>query len=418
MKVRFVLLLVTLNVAALAAGYVLLSDYWTRKAAHDRQSAQTEVDAWKAKAAAAASLPPPPPPIIEVKTNAFNWSQVESTDYRQYIANLRAVGCPEVTIKDIILTDVMRLYAQKRGQYMVNGRPFKFWETEEKRQLKQQQVEERDRQLAQIDKDLPIVLRELLGINYEREMDKYFVDTDEDNHRLAFLSEEKRARLLAMRDEFEGKRELIMYYVTNGAPTAEDLEKLKKLDEEQDAALSQTLSPAELEEYQLSMSPTADHLRESLVGFNPSPEEFRTLFERQQAIDAAYAHQDMSDAAVRAAKAAEEQSMMNEVEAKLPPDRATALEHTKDADYRTVSLLAERYSLPAETSQTIVDMRQTAEDERKELLSNKEIPPARLQEALQAIQAATEKAARETLGSAAYSQYAVSNTWIHGLGSN
>jgi len=25
----------------------------------------------------------------------FNWESVESSDYKQYIANLRAVGCPE-----------------------------------------------------------------------------------------------------------------------------------------------------------------------------------------------------------------------------------------------------------------------------------------------------------------------------------
>ncbi len=59
-------------------------------------------------------------------------------------------------------------------------------------ELKQTQIEERDKQLAQIDKELPAVLRELLGINYEREMNKYFVDTDEDNRRLAFLSDDKR----------------------------------------------------------------------------------------------------------------------------------------------------------------------------------------------------------------------------------
>ena len=60
------------------------------------------------------------------------------------------------------------------------------------------------RQLAAIDKELPAVLRELLGINYERELNKYFVDAGEDNRRLDFLSEDKRAQALALRDQFEG----------------------------------------------------------------------------------------------------------------------------------------------------------------------------------------------------------------------
>src|SRR5437868_620849 len=43
----------------------------------------------------------------------FHWSLVESRDYRFYIANLRAIGCPEETIRDIIIAEVNRLYWPK-----------------------------------------------------------------------------------------------------------------------------------------------------------------------------------------------------------------------------------------------------------------------------------------------------------------
>jgi hypothetical protein len=40
---------------------------------------------------------------------------LESTDYRTYVRNLRAIGCPEQTIRDIITADVdANLYADKR----------------------------------------------------------------------------------------------------------------------------------------------------------------------------------------------------------------------------------------------------------------------------------------------------------------
>jgi len=51
-------------------------------------------------------------PTPEVK--AFHWSQIESADYRTYVANLRGVGCPEQTIRDIIVADVKALYASRR----------------------------------------------------------------------------------------------------------------------------------------------------------------------------------------------------------------------------------------------------------------------------------------------------------------
>jgi hypothetical protein len=52
----------------------------------------------------------------EAAPKAFNWSQLESSDYRDYIANLRGVGCPEQTIRDIITADVDNLYERRRGQ--------------------------------------------------------------------------------------------------------------------------------------------------------------------------------------------------------------------------------------------------------------------------------------------------------------
>src|ERR1051326_4732822 len=44
---------------------------------------------------------------------AFDWLALESSDYRRYIANLRAAGCPEQTIRDLIITDLDRSYRQR-----------------------------------------------------------------------------------------------------------------------------------------------------------------------------------------------------------------------------------------------------------------------------------------------------------------
>ena len=112
--------------------------------------------------------------------------------------------------------------------------PSSTWETDEKRKLKQTQLEEREAQLAQIDKELPAVLRELLGINYEREVNKYFVDAGEDDRRLAFLSGDTRARVLALRDQFEGRREQVLWQAPNGKPTPGQIEQLRQIDREQE----------------------------------------------------------------------------------------------------------------------------------------------------------------------------------------
>jgi hypothetical protein len=417
MKLRFVVILLLLNVAAVAAGFVFFSGYWGRQTDQERAAAQVELAAWKARVAAPEPAAPATP-LLVYQTNDFHWSQLESTNYREFIANLRGVGCPESTIKDIIVTDVMRLYAQRRGQYYHNGRPFQYWETNDKRKLTQPQLEERDRQLAQIDQELPAVLRELLGINYERELNKYFVDADEDNSRLGFLSEDQRAQVLSLREQFEGKRERILYNVQNGKASASDMEQLRQIDQLQDEALAQVLSPQEKEQYEMSTSATADRLRQQLIGFNPTEEEFRDLYQRQKAIDDAYEFEDTNDATVSAAKASDEAEVMKAFKGNLAGDRVAKFDRSQDPEYQNLCVLSQRYDLPADASDTLLDMRQAAQEERQKLLSNTNIPPERVEAALQAIQAETERAARETLGEKAFTQYGPSAAWIKNLGRN
>ena len=49
---------------------------------------------------------PAPPP--------FQWSQLESPDYPNYIANLRAIGCPERTVRELIAADLNDSFAPRR----------------------------------------------------------------------------------------------------------------------------------------------------------------------------------------------------------------------------------------------------------------------------------------------------------------
>jgi hypothetical protein len=57
----------------------------------------------------------------------FDWRMVESEDYRKYIANLRSIGCPEETIRDIIVADVNKLYESKRKELAGPAKKFEFW---------------------------------------------------------------------------------------------------------------------------------------------------------------------------------------------------------------------------------------------------------------------------------------------------
>src|SRR5881396_1203923 len=66
-------------------------------------------------------------PVTNTMNKPFNWESVESSDYKQYIANLRSIGCPEETIRDIIRADVNRLYDEKKKQVRQQAPTREYW---------------------------------------------------------------------------------------------------------------------------------------------------------------------------------------------------------------------------------------------------------------------------------------------------
>jgi hypothetical protein len=83
-------------------------------------------------AEATPSAPPvvSPPPVAVAKQlqNPFHWSQLESkNDYRIYVANLRAIGCPEATIRDIVNGDAERGFSFERSQLGLDGSGTGAW---------------------------------------------------------------------------------------------------------------------------------------------------------------------------------------------------------------------------------------------------------------------------------------------------
>jgi hypothetical protein len=69
------------------------------------------------------------------KGKPFHWSQIEARDYRVYVANLRSIGCPELTIHDIISADVESLYTAKRRALQLTEAGTGPWSRQEETQF-------------------------------------------------------------------------------------------------------------------------------------------------------------------------------------------------------------------------------------------------------------------------------------------
>jgi hypothetical protein len=101
---------VGLNIALAALGFHLAKPPATvlPRSSNSMVEAVSVVVAPPVITAAAAKTPV----VFTYTTNAFRWAKLEAEDWTQFAANLRAVGCPEKTVRDILFARAKRLLGE------------------------------------------------------------------------------------------------------------------------------------------------------------------------------------------------------------------------------------------------------------------------------------------------------------------
>src|SRR4051812_1708635 len=180
------------------------------------------------------------PSTVEVTTtNGFQWASVESPDYREYIANLRAIGCPEETIRDIVIADVNKLFAGRIAGLYPTAKDYKFWRVEDRAAREEDRAREQKRR--QIEKEKRALIKELLGIDYDVEMARLSGKPDEDDLRHGFLSAEKQELLKSIQSKYREMERAAMG--DGGFRSPENRAKMAAFRAQREAELAQALGP-------------------------------------------------------------------------------------------------------------------------------------------------------------------------------
>ena len=214
-----------------------------------------------------------PPQFVGTRhATAFDWRQVESPDYKRYIANLRAIGCPEKTVKEIVTADVKDLFSARRAA-ITQTNHYEYWRAnpvnlseEQRTQLQELSIEQ-----SEVLKALGIDLsaRDLFALHYGG------VVAAKDRE-LEFLSEPKRQSL----------KELLFRMAQQQLAAGNDQRKLHDLQEQTQSAIKSLLTPDEFHDYELRTSLPAVQLRVELKEMEPTEQEFRTIFDYWIALNA------------------------------------------------------------------------------------------------------------------------------------
>jgi hypothetical protein len=218
----------------------------------------------------AALATPETPAAMNPNVPTFQWCEIESSDYRQYIANLRAVGCPEQVIHDIIVADVGQLF-NKRARDIWQPRVPAYWQ----KSAHEQPTSKQAKQLMALDKEHGMVLQDLLGVRVGRQelINTLYLQVERNEAQLLFLPVDRReAALRALADaDLESKEKRLL---SQANYSTQDEQKLfnEKLD-----LLANALSPEELEEFHQRNSPTGLMLKLQVRYFNLTPDEYKQL---------------------------------------------------------------------------------------------------------------------------------------------
>jgi hypothetical protein len=310
---------------------------------------------------AAAAAAPRPTSTNQTTTNyvarrmLFSWQQIESADYATYVSNLRQVGCPEQTIRDIIIADVNTLFARRRATELVTPEQ-QWWRSQPDTNI----VLAAAQKARELENERHAVLAGLLGTNWETG-DLVSLPRPSrpgvvlDGPVLGVLAPETKQAIQEANVRSQDRMEAYLDAQRRAGKEPDPVE-LARLRQQTRDELAHLLSPPELEEFLLRYSQDANDLRTEfgqLSFFNATPDEFRAVFRATDALDQRIQLlADANDPGGLSARKALEDQRANAIKVALGPERYQDYQMLHDPVYRDAVATAEEADTP-EAAQTI-----------------------------------------------------------------
>lgn len=399
------ILAVSLLANVLLAGYALRP----QPAAPPAGDAPTQT----AKTEATAGAPAPKTKVekqmvTNTITKQITWEMVESGDYKEYIANLRAIGCPDETIRDIIVADVNKLYDRKKKEIR-SEKKFEYWKGGNA--FMGAVDTELLKKLRALDEEKNSVLR-ALGITPDAKTEMAQVMNPLDAM-MDFLPEEKKARLMKIMSDMQSK---VMEANKDGG---NDMEAMGKAMKDMEKAIKGVLTPEEYLDYQLRFSMTANMMRNQTAGFDPSEEEFMKVFKLRESFDSEFSPMTRGSETdeQRKAREAAEKKLKEDIKSSLGEQRYADYERAQDWNFQQIQRAAKKADLGTTEAVKVYDMKKIAEQEASKVRNNPDLTPEQRSEALRGIQQQTESSIKSVLGEKGWDQYNRGGTtgWLKGM---
>ncbi len=340
---------------------------------------------------------------VVVNPRLLTWSDIESDDYQTYIQNLRSIGCPEPTIRDIIVADVDELYARRRAKEVPSVNQ-QWWRSDPDMDILQSAADK----LQALDKERRALLTFLLGPKWEVGADPASLpnpSTTLDGPILGDLAPETKQ---AVHDIEARSREALAAYTRDqakaGKPT--DPAELARLREQMRDELAKVLDPTQLQEYLLRYSDHANQLRDTLRGFDATPDEFRGVFQATDALDQQLAalgnSTDPADVKLRQDLQKQRDQAVQQA---LGTQRYQFYQLNQDPAFQQARDTAQQLGTTPETVLPLYQINQATDQERQRILNDPTLTPEEQSQQLATIYQNQLDSLRRVLGEEAFRKY-------------
>ncbi len=299
----------------------------------------------KSADAAAAKENLPPPRATDVTPGAETWAALKSGDLKEQLARLRAEDFPPTLSRAILAAQIHEGFATRRKALEAKEGEQPYWKNPRPDPAMQAEWNGlwRDEQKA---------VKDLLGSDPDTGLAATL------RRQLPDLSDEKIETLTAIRERIDQQRQdLAMTFGNTWLP--EEQAKYQAFDQVLHDEFAATLTPQELEDYDLRTGRTANQLRNTLSAFDVTEQEFRSLFKLQSAFDGQFPSftSSPSEEQMKARSEAQKQ-LSDDIKAALGDQRFTDYQRATNYNFRQTSQLVARLDLPPETTNQIYAVQQ------------------------------------------------------------
>ena len=335
--------------------------------------------------------PPPAATMNDVRVKVvarkqfFSWQELESPEYAVYIARLREIGCPEQTIRDIVIADVGQLYARKRQKEVVTPDE-QWWRSTPDTNV----IAAARAKIQALDQERRTLLTTLLGPGWDSGNSVNSITSLLSGPVLGELAPEAK----------QSVQDIITRYdrLYKDAGKSGDRAALAHLRQEARQELAKVLNPAQLEEFFLRYSETAVDLRSKLNGAEVTPEEFRNLFRARDAINQQRELLTGDDPNSVAQRAALNKQLDETIKTALGKDRYQALQLAQDPAYRDAVAYAKQAGLPTEAIQGLYELNKATMQEQNRIRNDDSLTQAQKDDQLKAVEQQQQSARDQLLG--------------------